>query len=149
MKYLGKAAIIAASFGFIFTTPVMAQDEYPLTGGDWVEVTGISIDDGHSLDYANHLANIWRQGQDFAVTQGWISSYEILANVHSRAGEPDVYLITRFPEFADEAENERRGKAYRAMMKKNIATLEAESGGRADYRTVMSTTLMQEMTWRD
>ncbi len=149
MKYFGKAAIIAASVGFVFATPAMAQDQYPLVGGDWVEVTGISIDDGHSLDYANHLAAQWRVGQDFAVEQGWITGYEILANVHSRAGEPDLYLITRFGDFEDEAEAERRGKLYREMMKKNIAKLQEESGGRAEYRTIMSTTLMQELTWRE
>ncbi|WP_336987289.1 hypothetical protein [Altererythrobacter aquiaggeris] len=148
MKFINKGAIIAASAGFVFATPVIAQDQYPMTGGDWVEVSAISIDDGHALEYANHLAAQWRQGQDYAVAQGWISSYEVLVNVHPRDGEPDLYLITRFADFADEAESERRGKMYREMMKKNIATLQAESGGRAEFRKLMGTTLMQEMKWR-
>ena len=149
MKFIKKAAIIAASAGFVFATPAAAQDQYPLVGGDWVEVTGIAIDDGHNLDYANYLSQQWRRIQDYAVAQGWITSYEILVNAHPRAGEPDIYLITRFADFADEAENERRNKLYREMMKRNIAQLQAESGERSKYRTVMSTTLMQELTWRD
>ena len=56
--------------------------------------------------------------------------------------------MTRFPEFADEAENQRRGKAYRAMMKATIADMEKASGDRAEYRTLMSDMLLQELNWR-
>jgi hypothetical protein len=148
MNIMRHAALLAASATLAFSAPVMAQDEYPLVGGDWVEVSGIDIADGHSLDYANHLAGMWRKGQDFAKSQGWITDYEILANVHPRVGEPDLYLMTRFPKFADQAENERRGKAYRAMMKSTISDMEKASGDRAEYRTLMSDLLLQELKWR-
>jgi hypothetical protein len=57
----------------------------------------ISVDDGHDLEYATHLANMWRKSQDYALKQGWISGYEILSNEFKRPGEADYYLLTRFP----------------------------------------------------
>lgn len=148
MNIIRHAALLAASATLAFSVPALAQDDYPLVGGDWVEVSGISISDGHSLDYANHLAGMWRKGQDFAKAQGWITSYEILANTHPRDGEPDIYLMTRFPEFENEAEGERRGKAYREMMKATIADMEKASGDRAEYRTLMGNMLLKELKWR-
>ncbi len=148
MNIIRRAALVAASATLIFAIPAAAQDEYPLVGGDWVEVSAIEISDGHALDYANHLSGMWRKGQDFAVAQGWITSYEILANVYPRKGEADLFLITRFSKFTDEAENERRGKAYRAMMKSTIADMQKSSGDRAEYRTLAGSELLQELKWR-
>ncbi len=148
MNIFRHAAVMAASATLVFAIPAAAQDQYPLVGGDYVEVSGIEIHDGHALDYANHLAGIWRKGQDFAVKQGWITSYEILSNVYPRKGEPDLYLLTRFPTFASEAEGEARGKAYREMMKATIADMQKQSGDRAEYRTLAGSELLQELKWR-
>ena len=45
----------AAALGLALATPAVAQNS-PFIGGDYVEVTGVSIDDGHGLDYAQFLA---------------------------------------------------------------------------------------------
>lgn len=145
MKSIRRVAIVAASVCLAFATPSQAQDSYPLEDGDYVEVAGVMIEDGHALDYANHIAGMWKRGQDFAVSQGWITSYEVLGNVHPRKGEPDVYLITRFAKFADAAEDDRRDKAYRAHMQRTIAQLQSESGERAKIRTLGSTMLLREL----
>lgn len=124
-------------------------DQYPFVDGDYVEVSSISIDDGHDLDYAKHLAGMWRKTEDFAVKQGWITGYEILENVHKRAGEPDLYLVTRFARFADAAEGEKREAAYQAFFQKTIAEEQAESGERAKYRHQMGTMLLRQLKFRD
>jgi hypothetical protein len=142
MKLLNKLMICAASCTLAWSAPAAAQDAWPMEDGDYVEVSSIRIDDGHALDYANHLAGMWRKGQDFAKAQGWITGYEVLYNVNPRENEPDVYLITRFARFADQAENRRRDAAYRAQM-------QAESGERAKYRHLAGSMLLREQRWKN
>lgn len=137
---LSAVALMAA-------TPATAQ-EMPLKPAEYVEISSIHIEDGHSLEYANHLANIWRKGQDFAVQQGWITGYEILANTYGREGEPDIYLLTRFVEWEDAAEGERRQKLYEQHMQSTQAQMQAASADRAKYRRQGSSMLLRRLVWR-
>lgn len=148
MRAIRRAAVLAASLSFAFATPAMAQDAFPMDLGDFVEVSAISIDDGHTLDYLNHLTGLWKKGQDFAKAQGWITSYEVMTNVHPRKGEPDVYLLVRFPRLADAAEEQRRDVAFRAHMQRTIAQMEAESGDRAKFRHLAGTMLLRELRYK-
>lgn len=148
MKIIHALAVATASLALAFSLPAAAQSEWPTEDGDFVEVSSIRIDDGHALEYANHLAGMWRRGQDYSKAQGWITSYEILLNVHQRSGEPDVYLITRFPRFADPAEARRRDDAYRAHMQRTESQMQAESGNRAKYRHLAGTMLLREQIWK-
>ncbi|WP_265563547.1 hypothetical protein [Sphingomicrobium arenosum] len=142
MKKLMLAATIAAAT--IWAAPAAAQD-WPMTPGHYWEVTGVSVDDGHALDYANWLASRWVSNQEFAKSQGWIAGYHILNNVHARDDEPDLYLITIFDEMVDAEEGERRRLAYQQHMQRSAAQLQQESGQRATYRHVGSTILLRDM----
>ena len=125
-----------------------ADNEPPFIGGHYWEVTGIKIADGGWMKYNNWLATEWRKNLDYAVSQGWLKSYQILNNVHPRADEPDIYLIRVFENMATVAEGEKRREKYLAWTKKTMEKMAEESGNRAEYRTVMSTALMQEMKFR-
>ena len=146
MKRLGFAA---AAVLLAFATPAAAQDDYPLKASEWVEVSGIKIADGHFLDYANHLATLWRKSEDFAKEQGWINGYEILLNTHPREGEPDLYLVVRFNEFESPEEGERRDKLYRQHMEMTISQMQEASGDRAEYRTLVGDMLLRKLVWKD
>lgn len=147
MKMLRHAAILAASLSFAFASPLAAQSD-PFMGGDYVEVSSITVDDGHYLDYANFLADTWRKRQEFAKQKGWITGYEVLANVNKRPGEPDVILVVRFPSMPSGAESEKRGEAMRAYAQQTDAQMEAASGERAKYRHVIGSQLWQVMSFR-
>lgn len=149
MKFSTKAAFGAAALAFAIPTAVQAQDDpWPFDPGEWVEVTGIDIDDGASLKYAQWLAGEWRANSDFAVEQGWLNSYEILINTHARAGEPDLYLVRRFPNFVDNAEGKRRDKIMMQRYKRSEEKLQEESAGRATYRKVNSDMLLRKLEWK-
>lgn len=141
-----KLGLAAAALSMTVPTNVAAQ-EYPMKAGEFVEVSYIKIDDGHTLEYAKHLAGVWKKDMDFAVEQGWVNSYEVLVNSYARPGEPSVYLITRFPNFATEEENEAREAAYRAYAQTTISEAEAGSAERAKYRTVMGSQLLRKYTF--
>lgn len=149
MKALRRAAILAASLTLAYAAPVLAQDTYPMTQGDYIELSAISIEDGHTLDYLNHLAGQWRRGQEFAKQQGWITSYEVMANAYPRKDEPDIYLLVRSPRLADAAEDMKRDTAYRAYMQRTIAQMESESGDRAKYRKLSGSMLLRELRFRN
>lgn len=148
MKKLALAALAAATFAFAAPVAAQEKDPWPFDNGEYVEVTGIKLDDGAELKYANWLAGEWRANEDFAVSQGWLNSYEIMINTHPRVDEPHVYLIRRFPAFVDNAEGERRRQVMSQRYKRTEAKLAEESAGRASYRTVMSTMLMRKMEWK-
>lgn len=148
MKAYRCAALAAASLAFAFAAPALADDPWPVDTGDYVEVSMISVDDGADLQYMTHLAGQWRKGQDFAKSQGWISGYEILINQNKRPGEPDYYLITRFPRFADKAEEKKRDDAYFAHMQSTTAAMQAGSAERSKYRRQMGSQLLRALVWK-
>ena len=144
-----RLVLAAAAASLRIATPAAAQDEVPLTPGEWVEIRLIDVADGHTLDYANHLASVWRSGQEYAKQQNWITDYEVLVNAYPREGEPDVYLITRFNQFDTPEESEMRGRQYREHMQRTISQLETESGDRAEYRKIMGSMLLREYNFRN
>ena len=146
MRTLRLAAIAAVSLAF--ASPALAQSNDPFIGGDYMTVTGVSIDDGHYLDYANFLSGFYKAQEDFAVKQGWQTSYEILSNVNARKGEPVLYLVRRFKSMPAGDEGDRRSAMIRAHVKMDEAQMQAASGDRAKFRHVDSEMLLQEMKWR-
>lgn len=148
MKAHRIAACAALALVMVAGRPALA-DDYPLKGGEYVSVAMITVDDGHNLDYAKFLADMWRKNQDYAWKQGWITGYEVDQNVDKRPGEPDLYLITRMKAIPDAAEQERRSDAYNAYLKTTDAQMEAASGERAKYRHVMGSMLLQKLEFKD
>lgn len=144
-KSLSILALCAASL--LMSSSILAQ-EWPLVGGDYWTVTGIDVKDGGDLKYANWLADEWRKNAEFAKSKGWIKDFRIMANVHGRVGEPDLYLIRVFEDMPSGPEGEERYKEYLEWQKKSEEQMEAESGNRAEYREVMSTVLIQDLNFR-
>ena len=140
-----SVALVAAPLAL--PTAAAAQ-EFPLVGGAYSDLTGITIKDGGGGAYAEYLATAWAANQEFAKSQGWISDYKIFSNVNARDGEPDLYLMVTYPSVPDAAEGERRSNAYRAWAQKSDAQLEAEAGNRAEFRTVRGEMMLQEWTKR-
>lgn len=148
MSSKNMIALAIASLAVASPAAAQSADPYPFEGGDYMEVTGIDIDDGSELKYAQWLAGEWRANEDFFVAQGWNTRYEILTNVHPRKGEPDVYLVRYFKTFVDNAEGERRRQVMQKRYQRTEEKLLEESAGRASYRTVGSTTLLRKMEWK-
>jgi hypothetical protein len=141
----------AAALALSLTVPVSVSaqaDDWPVTSGDYVEVSMIKVDDGHGLEYVQYLAGNWRKSQDYAKQQGWISGYEIWTNEYAREDEPDIYLVTFTPQLPDAAEAERRDRQYRQFMAQTIAQQEAASAGRAEYRHLAGSMLLRRQNWK-
>lgn len=140
-----KTALLAATIALAVpaATPAIAQD-YPLKPGEYVQMNGIYVKDGSDLKYAEWLATEWKRFQEYSKSQGWISDYGIYANINPREGEPNIYLVVQFASIPDAAEQERRDKAFDKWSRTTVAEQVAASGNRAEYRTVISSMLLQE-----
>lgn len=143
------AVAAATAVSMMLATGVMADDEWPMVGGDYWEVTAIDIKDGGSWTYANWLATEWRKSSEYAKSKGWIKDYMILSNVHGRKGEADLYIVRVVEDVPSGAEGEKRQKEYAAWVKKSNEKMVAESGNRAEYREVMSSSLLQVLSFRN
>lgn len=142
-------AVLAFGASSVFMASTALAEDWPLVGGDFWEVTGIDIKDGGSWTYANWLATEWKKNLEFSQSQGWIKGYFILSNYHNRSNEPDLYLVRIMDHIPTAAEGEKRQKAYIAFQKKSPEALVGESGNRAEYREVKSTSLLQVLNFRD
>ncbi len=142
--------VLFCVFSLLTIQNTYADDHQPpFKGGNYWEVTGIKTEDGAGLKYSKWLAAEWRKSMDFAVSKGWLESYTVLYNVHARSDEPDIYIVRQFKDWASEDENDKRRGEYMEWAKKSMEKMETESGDRAEYRTIMSTVLLQEMLPRN
>ena len=139
--------LVLSASSMMMASGAIAQ-EWPFVGGDYWEVTGIDIQDGGSLKYSNWLANEWRKDLEFAKSKGWLKSYMVLANVHGRSDEPDLYLVRVRESIVSGPEGEKRQKEYMDWQSKSLEQMQGESGNRATYREVMSTSLLQVLEFR-
>lgn len=141
-------AVFALSVAVVVASAPAVAQEWPMVAGDYWEVTGIDIKDGGGLKYAQWLASEWKTNMEFSKSKGWIKDYKIFSNVYGRANEPDIYLITVTESVVSAAEGQKRGEEFRAWKKKTIEQMQSESGNRAEYREVMSESLLQELKFR-
>ena len=148
-KNLFRGIMLSLAGTFAFATAVADGHEPPFIPGDYWEVSGIKVADGAGLKYAKHLASEWRRSMEFAKSKGWVKDYMVLSNIHARADESDLYLITVFENMATVEEGEARRKAWIEWSKKNMEQMQKESGDRAEYRTLMSDQLLRHMKFRD
>jgi hypothetical protein len=128
----------------LLPTRALASD-WPMTPGDFWEVTGVVLKDGGSLSYANFLAKEWKADQEFAKSKGWIRSYAVFSNAYPRKGEPHLYLVTVSERLPSGAETDKRDDEYTAWKKKSNAQLVKEYGNRAEVREIQGSLLLQEL----
>lgn len=147
IKHIMMTGAVLLAAPIALPTSAMAQ-EFPLVAGDYTSISGIFIQDGGTLAYAQFLAGQWAKNQEFAKSKGWISDYKIYINVDARDGEPHVYLSQTYSSVPTGAELEKREKEMAAWSKKTDAQLDTEAGDRAKFRTQRGTMMLQEYTIR-
>jgi len=144
MRKLVMTALVAGAMAA--SAPAAAQ-ELPVKGGDYWEVTAVTVDDGRFPDYADFLAGQFRKQSEFSKSKGWLKGYYILSNVNSRADEPDLYLVRIYDHVATPAEEIQREKEMNAFAAQTTRQQQAGSGQRATYRHLKGTMLLQELLW--
>ena len=142
-------AVLTFGASTIMMSGTAVAEEWPFKPGDYWEVTGIDLADGGAYKYSKWLAEEWRKNLEFSKSKGWIKDYMVLSNVHGRSDEPDLYLVRVFESMPDSEESQKRQKEYMEWQSKSIEKMQAESGNRAEYRTVMSSSLLRVLEFRE
>jgi hypothetical protein len=141
-KFFAAAAIAAA---LTCSAPAIAQDSSYELGSLW-SIGMIDVEDGQFEAYMDWLNGRWKDNQRFAKQQGWLLEYHILSNDNNRAGEPDLYLITRYADYPSNAELKRREAIMLKHNQSDVRTMDKESGNRVKMRTQMGSMLLRELT---
>lgn len=148
-QLLVKAALAVSLCAATLLAPMRAAaSDWPMTQGDYWEITGVHLRDGGGLTYAQFLAKDWKADQEYAKSKGWIKGYLVLSNAYPRKGEPDLYLVVTFERVPTGAEGEKRADEYLAWRKKTEAQMQKESGNRLEFREVGSSMLLQELKFK-
>jgi len=124
-----------------------ASQELPVVPGDYWDVQGIKIDDGHFAEYADFLASDFRKESEFAKSKGWMKGYYMLENVNARADEPNLYLIRIYDHMPTAAEQVQRQKEMTAFVGSTTRQQLAQSGARGSYRHIGSNELLQVLNF--
>ncbi|MDE2405949.1 MAG: hypothetical protein KGM17_14865 [Sphingomonadales bacterium] len=136
---------LAATAATLGLSAAARADDMPFTPGNYAEVTDVSIDDGHFLEYMKFLDTESKAQDDFARSQGWMIETRVYGNVHKRAAEPDLFILRTFKSIPDAAEQLRRERVMEEHFKTSQAQFEAASGARAKFRKIGDVMLLQEL----
>ncbi|WP_077038389.1 hypothetical protein [Pelomonas sp. KK5] len=143
----GCLAVLLLAGALGLSTKAMATD-WPMTSGDYWDMTEVHLKDGGSFAYAKFLAAEWKADQEFAKSKGWIKGYTILFNAYPRKGEPDLYLVVMYDKLPSGPESDKRADEYQAWKKKSTAQMEKESGDRTEFREIMGSRMLQEAKFK-
>ncbi|HEX7781363.1 MAG TPA: hypothetical protein VF509_01005 [Sphingobium sp.] len=140
----GALALCLAPFMLSAAAPAAAQS-FPSDPGVFWDVSLIDVADGGDTAYTTWLATEWKKQEEFAKSKGWIKDYKVVSNLYPRPGEPDLYLITIYDDFPNAKAMIQQRADYIAFYQKTAEKLDAESGDRGKFRTIMGTMLLQEL----
>lgn len=122
----------------------------PVEGGTYWTVTSVDTKDGHFDDYLADLKTYYRVSMEQQLADGKIKSYSMFANVNPRKDEPDMWLLVEWSSGA--AMLDTPVEYFENMTAKLFGSLDkgqAASVDRGELRTIMSTTLLREMSFTE
>ena len=136
----------------VLLLPISAYsaDGDPHQWGTYWTVTGVDTKPGHFDDYLADLKANYRRSLDMQVADGKVKSYSMFANVHARDGEADLWLLVEWNSGADMLDTPV--EYFEGLTAKIFGSLdkgESANIDRGEMRTIMSTSLLREMSFTD
>jgi len=111
--------------------------------GPVVNVAAIRTVDGHFDDYMQWLATTWKKQEEAAKKAGLILSYRVLI-VEARApGDPDIYLVTEFKNWAALDGLGSKLDAVSTQIEGSVEKANQAEADRGKIRTVLGSQTMQ------
>jgi hypothetical protein len=125
-----------------------SADGDPHKFGTYWTVTSVDTKPARFNDYLADLKANYRRSLDMQVADGKVKSYTMFSNVHARDGEPDLWLLVEWNSAADMLDTPT--EYFEGLTAKLFGSLDkgqAASIDRGAMRTIMSTTLLREMSF--
>jgi len=127
-----------------------SADGDPHKFGTYWTVTSVDTKPARFNDYLADLKANYRRSLDMQVADGKVKSYTMFSNVHARDGEPDLWLLVEWKSAADMLDTPT--EYFEGLTAKLFGSLDkgqAASIDRGAMRTIMSTTLLRQMSFTD
>jgi len=127
-----------------------SADGDPHKFGTYWTVTSVDTKPARFNDYLADLKANYRRSLDMQVADGKVKSYTMFSNVHARDGEPDLWLLVEWKSAADMLDTPTEyfegltARLFGSLDKAQAATID-----RGAMRTIMSTTLLRQMSFTD
>lgn len=129
----------------LFSAPVLGQTEGPSydKGTVW-EYAQVKTVDGHFDDYMKWLAGPWQEQQEALKKGGFIKSYKVLLVDSPRRDEPDIILVTEYPNYAAFDKSTKEEYAIGEKIWGSLSKASQEQAARASIRTLLGVTTTRE-----
>jgi len=127
-----------------------SADGDPHKFGTYWTVTSVDTKPARFNDYLADLKANYRRSLDMQVADGKVKSYTMFSNVHARDGEPDLWLLVEWNSAADMLDTPTEyfegltARLFGSLDKAQAATID-----RGAMRTIMSTTLLRQMSFTE
>lgn len=125
-----------------------AQEDYEM--GSFWSITGVDTKPGQFDAYVGDLRGLWGKEMDLLIEMGKVKSYKLLANVHRRSDEPDMWLMVEWTSAG--AMMDTPYSEWQEITEKMVGSEEKSrdlSIKRGDLRTILSETLAREFSFRE
>ena len=150
MRKKGFALFSVILLGAFAATSASAQDHTRgWDEGHVVQVTEVHTKDGMFNAYINDLSNLWRKFLEAQKADGDVIRYSMYSNVSRREGEPDLYLVVTY---ANWAAVDRGVEYFDEISSKVLGSPEEmreAAVDRGELRTIGSTYLLREITFKE
>lgn len=143
MKISNRFAVYAALAALACTSVTALADDHPFTEGQVVNVARIRTVDGKFDDYMKWLGSTWKQQQEAAKKAGYLVSYEVMAVEPRTADDPDLFLITRYKNWAALDGALAKGDEIAKLVEGSVAASNQAQFARASIRRVLGSSTMQ------
>jgi len=134
---------IAACSALAFASVAAFSDAHAYTEGAVVNVARIRTVDGKFDEYMKWIGKTWKAEQEAAKKAGYITSYEVFSVEPRTADDPDLYLITRYKNWAALDGALAKGDAIAKEVEGSVAAASASQVERAKIRRVIGSSTMQ------
>jgi len=125
-----------------------AQDNYEW--GTYWDVSAVETKPGQFEAYINDINGLWRKQMDRLKADGKVVSYRIMSTVYARQGEPNLYLLVEWKSAADMLDTPM---SYWDGINRELAGSRDEMRDRTikreDIRSIMSSSLLREMSFKN
>lgn len=143
MKISIRIATYVALTALACTSVTAFADDHAYTEGLIVNVARIRTVDGKFDEYMRWLDTTWKKQQEAAKKAGYIVSYEVLGVEPRSADDPDLFLITRYKNWAALDGALAKNDEISKQVEGSLAAASASQVDRAKIRRVIGSSTMQ------
>lgn len=126
---------------------LQAQENYD--PGTYWQVTSVETKPGMFDAYIENLDGLWRKQMDMLMADGKVVSYRMFANVDTRHGEPNLFLLVEWTSAADMLDTPM--EYWNELTEKLTGSIESSREraiAREDIRTILSQMTLRELSFK-